>query len=364
MVLQGHTDCVTALKTLPRRSECGQSFLASGSRDMTIIIWDITIGLPVRTLEGHTGTVTSLHVPIMPTDNAANATKPIDPAYCYRTSERIRHGSVLNGPSSDETRRASLQLLSGSYDCTVRVWDVDKIIRDYRWGRRRVFLLLMKKIASMSISPLVSPAPDGTPLAVMDHTESCPPLCLPSPPINGGMLSPGRFKDTGSDCNDMLYRFGDEVTAWSDDDEGPGDYVGDWLQWVYDGYDEDEDDWMGGDDRLGGPGWRWRCGYALKTGCSDEPSRAANTEDIGSVAEGSGSRTMGSPIAPWCAVARGRTNVRNHAKWTRLYAEQKVSPLSATVNPLQNSSRHFLASRPALSVFQCHDICRLICSFL
>ncbi len=59
--MTGHTDKVTCLVTLP------DGLLASGSSDKTIRIWNVTSGITIKTLTGHTGGVWSLVV--LPNDS-------------------------------------------------------------------------------------------------------------------------------------------------------------------------------------------------------------------------------------------------------------------------------------------------------
>ncbi len=53
--LQGHTDNVSSIST----SFCGR-MMASGSDDMTVVIWELTRKSKIRMLEGHTRGVTSV----------------------------------------------------------------------------------------------------------------------------------------------------------------------------------------------------------------------------------------------------------------------------------------------------------------
>src|SRR5258707_14924866 len=54
-VLKGHTDIVNSVAWSPDGTR-----LASGSRDKTIIVWNVASGKPQTTLNGHTNLVVSV----------------------------------------------------------------------------------------------------------------------------------------------------------------------------------------------------------------------------------------------------------------------------------------------------------------
>ncbi len=54
--IEGHTDCVTSVHF------DGRGLLASGSEDGSIRLWEVTTGNCLKTLEGHTRCVTSVHI--------------------------------------------------------------------------------------------------------------------------------------------------------------------------------------------------------------------------------------------------------------------------------------------------------------
>src|SRR5689334_23653956 len=57
LLLAGHTDLVTAIAVTPDRSK-----VISGSRDLTIKVWDLAGGHLLNSLEGHTDGISSLAV--------------------------------------------------------------------------------------------------------------------------------------------------------------------------------------------------------------------------------------------------------------------------------------------------------------
>eukprot|EP00602_Paraphysomonas_sp_CaronLab_P000947 CAMPEP_0185031738 /NCGR_PEP_ID=MMETSP1103-20130426/19360_1 /TAXON_ID=36769 /ORGANISM="Paraphysomonas bandaiensis, Strain Caron Lab Isolate" /LENGTH=447 /DNA_ID=CAMNT_0027567361 /DNA_START=263 /DNA_END=1607 /DNA_ORIENTATION=- len=145
MVLHGHTDCVTCLAS----AECSALLLLiSGSRDMNILVWDAITGSLIKTLKGHTGTITSLcTVTSHPTEHVEIDT--------YTNNDNSKKRRVEN---SDKKSRVCV--ISGSYDTRARTWDIDQVVRDFRWERRRAFVLLMKvfsSITTITSKPPISP---------------------------------------------------------------------------------------------------------------------------------------------------------------------------------------------------------------
>lgn len=101
LILEGHNDGVTCLTALPETSGVGKvrpnvAQLASGSRDRTIRMWNLSTGMS-QVLEGHINWVTSLVV--LPEE----------------TGMRLDRLNVTN---------VGGQLTSGSYDRTIRIWDL------------------------------------------------------------------------------------------------------------------------------------------------------------------------------------------------------------------------------------------------
>jgi hypothetical protein len=351
-----------------------------------------------------------------------------------------------------------------------------------------VFLLLMKKILSMSPSTLRNIHTSSTSGADYDPSPSPP----HAPPVHGGVLSPHRFKcpslveTTGREdeeglhggCNeDMLRRFGAEVATWSDednddndddeytsgdddnndadeytsdddddndvvDDDGGGDGGGGWVQWVAEGYCEIDDDFDYGDEQVsahsggsgsGVAGRRWRCGYRLRTDSqaerssngdcgTDEMLLAAGVEKLlldiptgqqqpsntgqttaDSVPSPAPSETQWGvatilsrdpPSAPLTCegVVAGSDNNKYESSrtskkvkkkkrmgvkrgapsrgWRKLYEEQASTSDDAHAAAIRKRGETatektiFSTTQAALSVFQCHDICKSICSFL
>lgn len=149
-VLSGHEGGVWAL-------EYRGNTLVSGSTDRTVRVWDIERAKCTQIFHGHTSTVRCLQI-LMPTEVGKNSDgspimmpqeplvitgsrdsnlrvwklpKPTDPVYLHGTPQSEDHECpyfvrVLSGHTHSVRSIAAHAdtLVSGSYDCTVRVWKI------------------------------------------------------------------------------------------------------------------------------------------------------------------------------------------------------------------------------------------------
>jgi len=120
-ILEGHTDSVSSVSLSPdgRRA-------VSGSRDMTLRVWDVQTGACLRTLEGHTWTVIS--VSLTPDGRRAVSASgdntlrvwDVESGACLHTLKG-HTGPVASVSLTPDGHRA----VSASWDKTLRVWDVE-----------------------------------------------------------------------------------------------------------------------------------------------------------------------------------------------------------------------------------------------
>jgi len=140
--LKGHQGWVVALAFSPD----GQ-VLASGSRDGTIRLWTVQTGQCIKTLRGHTNWVQSVAFsPIFsPGDSPEN--------------------------SSSNSQEAGLCLASGSYDHTIRVWDVETgdLLNEFTDHTDSVFAVAFGR----DRNTLVSSSGDHTVRVWNTHTGQC-----------------------------------------------------------------------------------------------------------------------------------------------------------------------------------------------
>merc|ERR1712166_1280302 len=121
--LTGHRNTVTSVAFHPTKPNS----LASGSRDNSIVIWDLTTGKRESTLSGHSEPVSSVAWSkdgTLASGSADNSVK----IWVMDSSNKLKLQSTLSGHSDDVTSVAwSMDgtLASGSVDNSVKIWIMD-----------------------------------------------------------------------------------------------------------------------------------------------------------------------------------------------------------------------------------------------
>jgi WD40 repeat protein len=131
--LSGHTDWVMSVAFSP-----DGRLLASGSWDDTIKLWDVATGSLVRSLSGHTGAVNS--VAFSPDGRllASGSCGKAEGLYCVQGEIKLwevasgREVRSLSGHTSWVMSVAfspdGRLLASGSYDGTIKLWDISDLV--------------------------------------------------------------------------------------------------------------------------------------------------------------------------------------------------------------------------------------------
>ncbi|KAG6328441.1 hypothetical protein ID866_10648, partial [Astraeus odoratus] len=122
--LEGHTDTVYSVSFSPD----GQ-FIASGSRDNTICVWDVHSRTQIgcSPLQGHTGTVGS--VAFSPNGKLVVSGSADHTVRLWDVQAGVEIGNAIHG-HTDVVRSVAFSsdgkwVVSGSYDRTICLWDVD-----------------------------------------------------------------------------------------------------------------------------------------------------------------------------------------------------------------------------------------------
>src|SRR5262245_11098 len=92
LTLHGHTHYVTSVAFSP-----DGKMLASGSRDKTIKLWDVTLGKELATLKGHEGSVSSV---VFSPDGATCASASDDHTVKLWNVQKAKEQATLKGHNS------------------------------------------------------------------------------------------------------------------------------------------------------------------------------------------------------------------------------------------------------------------------
>jgi WD40 repeat protein len=145
LTLEGHTDCITGLTVMP------DGTLASCSYDKTVRLWDLQTGVCVRTIpcEGRVRDMTVLENGLLASCDDKNVRLWTQDGVCVLTLEG--HTAAVSCVALLPDGR----LVSGSYDNTVRVWDIESgacplVLRGHEKSVFKLIVLPDGRLASAS----------------------------------------------------------------------------------------------------------------------------------------------------------------------------------------------------------------------
>jgi len=127
----GHTDFVSAVAWLPAGVNPSYPLgaVVTGSRDTTVIVWNIETASPAQTLAGHGYQVTSVAVTPEGDIVSASLDKTIR---VWRGAECIATLAGHEGPVQAVVALPNGDLLSGAGDCTIKLWRAHACLRTFQ----------------------------------------------------------------------------------------------------------------------------------------------------------------------------------------------------------------------------------------